>query len=613
MGQVDHRIEKRGFPLGYATLPPYDKWHVDEPLGPLSMDKIEDFGAHIAGARKELYARWHEALTRATQATAQGDGMQRDWGAPLSDLWPEPNYERMAKTGDISREALDWARALRDELGAKPRTLTGAWMRRCAALQGACLDVLAIARTGGGPLEFKQALSRRLNTAIDLSIVPGVSSTLTLMRRSAANREQSDLLATRARVMARAELYSALGHEVSLKEIETIRPGVFTLTLRKSATDPRRHYEGESWADIAQKLRAEDPLFKLKQATEEDHDAPHLTFSRIQYQGKPGVYLATKHSGRWVSLFSFSNTQAADRWLVEQKDAREILTERFMAIKNLPNERTEENRPRTGTSWREDGHNVTPDEFLQTFGFRGVQFGNYVEATRRQDDLNNCHDALMDLARVLDVPPRALALNGALALSFGARGKGGKNAPMAHFEPSEWVINLTKNKGAGSLAHEWFHAWDAYLARTPGTTATPNAGYLTMTREGSQALRAPDFVPLVDRSKTLDSTRKTPYWAKANEVGARSFEAYVREALSELGEQNDYLVNIRSEQDWTALRPFGQDDYPYPKREEISGVSARMRELVGAYRAITPGMEDGFEAPEEDAAPQPRLMQRELF
>jgi len=68
-----------------------------------------------------------------------------------------------------------------------------------------------------------------------------------------------------------------------------------------------------------------------------------------------------------------------------------------------------------------------------------------------------------DLADLLNVPTRALSLAGKLSLAFGARGKG---TAAAHYEPSRVVINLTKTQGAGSLAHEWFHALDNYFGRT---------------------------------------------------------------------------------------------------------------------------------------------------
>ena len=118
---------------------------------------------------------------------------------------------------------------------------------------------------------------------------------------------------------------------------------------------------------------------------------------------------------------------------------------------------------REGPRWRQGPS--TPDDFLSTFGFRGVQFGNYMSADDRRGALDNLADALFDLSDILRVEPRALSLDGELAVALGARGRGGKNAPVAHYEPSQRVINITKRAGAGSFAHEWFHALDYALGR----------------------------------------------------------------------------------------------------------------------------------------------------
>lgn len=67
----------------------------------------------------------------------------------------------------------------------------------------------------------------------------------------------------------------------------------------------------------------------------------------------------------------------------------------------------------------------------------------------------------------MKIPAKAISLNGDLALAFGARGQGLSSA-RAHYEPAKVVINLTKMNGAGSLAHEWWHAFDHYLARQDG-------------------------------------------------------------------------------------------------------------------------------------------------
>jgi len=103
---------------------------------------------------------------------------------------------------------------------------------------------------------------------------------------------------------------------------------------------------------------------------------------------------------------------------------------------------------------------ATPQDLLQAFGFRGVEFGNWAAQDERQKLLNLAFDSLGDLATVLKVPRQALSLNGTLGMAFGARG-GGRHA--AHYEPGKLVINLTKLRGAGTLAHEWAHAFDHYL------------------------------------------------------------------------------------------------------------------------------------------------------
>lgn len=114
---------------------------------------------------------------------------------------------------------------------------------------------------------------------------------------------------------------------------------------------------------------------------------------------------------------------------------------------------------RTGEDVRA-GRDVTSEEFMEHFGFRGVEFGNWAANDERQKLLNLAYEALHDLANVMGIPPKAISMNGTLGLALAARG-GGKFA--AHYEPGKLVINMTKINGAGSLAHEWGHALDHYF------------------------------------------------------------------------------------------------------------------------------------------------------
>jgi diguanylate cyclase (GGDEF)-like protein len=118
-----------------------------------------------------------------------------------------------------------------------------------------------------------------------------------------------------------------------------------------------------------------------------------------------------------------------------------------------------------------------PMDFIQDFGFRGLEFGNWAANDERQKLVNHAYEALHDLARTLGIPPKALSLNGQLGLALGARGGG---FGVAHYEPGKLVINMTKINGAGSMAHEWGHAVDHYF----GEFGRPDA-YTTQARGAS--------------------------------------------------------------------------------------------------------------------------------
>lgn len=124
---------------------------------------------------------------------------------------------------------------------------------------------------------------------------------------------------------------------------------------------------------------------------------------------------------------------------------------------------------RLGVDRREKGENISSEQLREAFGFKGINFGNWMQGdsnrVERQSHLNHAYDSFMDLADVLGVPPKALSLNGMLGLAFGAQGKGGA---AAHFVPGVNEINLTRVAGAGSLAHEFGHALDHYFATQAG-------------------------------------------------------------------------------------------------------------------------------------------------
>lgn len=270
------------------------------------------------------------------------------------------------------------------------------------------------------------------------------------------------------------------------------------------------------------------------------------------------VFIGKKATNGVVRLKTgFPDAKQARQYIADNRTA---LEEQWTGLKAHPDYRRPINAPRQGPERRES--DVTPEKFQDAFGFRGVQFGNWVEGDRRQVDINEAFDALMDMSDALGVPAKALSLDGSLGLAFGARGSGGVDAAKAHYEPGEVVINLTKKTGPGSLAHEWFHGFDNYFARLDKTGETkpqPLDRFATqhpkpavnMRPEVWQAFKqirdALDKGTFAERSTKLDEARSKPYYGTTIEKAARAFEKYVVMKLEAKKISNDYLVNIRKE------------------------------------------------------------------
>lgn len=209
----------------------------------------------------------------------------------------------------------------------------------------------------------------------------------------------------------------------------------------------------------------------------------HLNDSKYTYSQnqdwKPNTYYVTK--GFSILEKNFPTRDAALKWV--QAYAKEKA--KSGKTRYVPPQLA--NVHRTGPDYR-NGAEITGQDYLDTFGFRGGEFGNWMNQNDRQASLNMGFDALKDLASALQISNKDIAYGGKLAIAFGARGSG--NA-VAHYEPLRQVINLTKMHGAGSLAHEWWHGFDDYLGTKMGAE-----GFLS-----EHPSRYPLFQKLIDTMK----------------------------------------------------------------------------------------------------------------
>ena len=71
---------------------------------------------------------------------------------------------------------------------------------------------------------------------------------------------------------------------------------------------------------------------------------------------------------------------------------------------------------RTGPDYR-NGAEITGQHYLDTFGFRGGEFGNWMNQNDRQASLNMGFEALKDLAAALQVNDKDIAYQGTLAIA----------------------------------------------------------------------------------------------------------------------------------------------------------------------------------------------------
>jgi len=533
--------------------------------------KIEDFGEKIGGARKDVWAGFKDKMEAAQDLDIKVE--------PLSKSWPEPDYEKLIEAG-MDPWTVSFVRAARDMIPRKPGKswkLRG-WAEQVKVLRDFASDILSDKIS-------TERLKEKLAAAPDLD----------------------------KKISGKIALYDAVGHGQSLKELD-FGEHTYSMLGGERFDKPRTFWEvtkeqaATAWSNMPKTLArgdTRDEAIKKFKATFKPSDAADaptkkagtkfLIYSQRGAEGakyKIGVKIGSTYLDLQTGI---ADVKEARRVVAEESDR---LQAKLDQMRTIPNERRDENTPRLGADHR-NGADVSPEQFGETFGFRGIEFGNWVEQGRRKQDLNDAYDALMDMASILDIPPKAISLNGSLGLAFGARGAGGKNPAAAHFEPGKVVINLTKRSGRGSLAHEWFHALDNYFARKRaqqrGTYITDNnspGGPLTdgirpETVDAFLAVkRAIANTKLKERSSNIDKLRSSPYWGTGIEMHARAFESYVIAKLQDQSASNDYLANIVNGLSWSMqaeLSGLG-DSYPYLKPEEVETVRPK-------FDALFAGME----------------------
>lgn len=189
--------------------------------------------------------------------------------------------------------------------------------------------------------------------------------------------------------------------------------------------------------------------------------------------------------------------------------------------------------------------NVNLGKIIATYNLKGFEFGNWLNNNDRYDRVIAAESSLRDLRTIIKT--KNLGINNQIGIAFGARGL---SKAAAHYEPAANMINLTKEKGFGSLAHEYGHALDYNI----GGFIDQNKLYSALSGGRSVAKSLPDNVggqfrwyvnKIVDAIKLSDSYKRikssNDYWHRRNEIWARFFEQYVCYKLKQAKTNNTFL------------------------------------------------------------------------
>lgn len=206
------------------------------------------------------------------------------------------------------------------------------------------------------------------------------------------------------------------------------------------------------------------------------------------------------------------------------------------------------------------------------FGFRSIQIGAWVKEPEKQRAAPLFYDALCDLMLILGGNEALISLRGSLALQYGC---GGQPGVSAHYEMATRSFALAKNAGPGSIAHEWFHAFDHYIAEKLFEDVGRHHFASNLWLDDAEEIEHPINELLSDcfkvillnetttgpsdyflRAVEVDKAMEQEYYSLPEELCARAFESFVQDSHI----KNHFLVKgtLESPEAKMGIYPQGQ-------------------------------------------------------
>ena len=388
------------------------------------MEKIKDeFGKKIGGSKRDLWKNRNLCIEDLLDMNER----EVETYVKKDNVWKKPDYEKMVKEDGVDREIVYYIKLVRDSLPTKPADSSEKYINYISKIKELLETISCVAEIQSFyPEKFKPEF-----------IVQKSSYTVT------AKPAYAGLLTAKTLKAVKTDLVH-IRRDMNKKE--------FCMTADQKVLNSVYIYQYNDDCHITQMKGYNCLIYKSGYSSyyfyERNGEFADLDFKSGEW------FVATKNG---ILKASFTSKEEAEAWTLKvlsglndvPKQAKKNDAKKKYVPEQLKNIR------HTGSVFRMGS--VTGDDYLNTFTFHGGEFGNWLNDNDRQYSLDYGYDAFYDLALALDIPSEAISMGGVLSIAFGARGSG--NA-MAHYEPLRQVINLTKTKGAGSLAHEYGHAID---------------------------------------------------------------------------------------------------------------------------------------------------------
>ena len=528
----------------------------------MAKQKIKDTGEFIPGAHKH---REKTSLALSDIEPAK---------VTLKDAWPEPNWLEYHKNG-YSIETLVTFYCTYKNIRNRPLTTREAYR----------FPTIGQSQWADWWLKGVNLLKEYFETQCG-------SPSVCISRE-----DLSQLLVTRMTVAGSIEQFRELPFDDCLPAWASGRGGGYSFRLATSLK-----FEQQIQADILKHYGWPFDALAKRYSVLPYHHEKSGSYELLQVSGR--TYRRLKDEPRYENL-----NDACERGI-------ELSIEKLKDKKSLKKElgyQPKKDRSELVTdSIKLLNRDISPNDFIETFEFRGIQFGESLGEREKQDWLNNVCMALVDLGTLLDIDVSAyglLGLDGA-GMAFASRGIPGS---AAHYEPGLHVINLTRNQGPGSLAHEFFHSFEATLIKTlfPDVLSRAMNGQLPSqqlpTVKGYYSTFTQPQRDIVDALYSLvnklssgtqfknqavklssQNGAKRNYWHTNCELLARAFEAYCQDKIISKNIRSDWLVTgtlpTDTPEQYRAMCPYPTDN------ERIKFVSA----FDAFFSVVIPPLQEHF-------------------